>query len=95
MFPIVDSWEKSLLVASGVNLFYGSATSLQIKSNTLHLGENSQEGNIANGIHQGTVLGSILFVIYINNLPAKVMSQIRMFADDMQNDLDGLVEWSN
>ena len=73
-------------------------------------GEKSQEGNVTSGIPQGSVLGPILFVIYINDLPANVKSQVKMFADDtklftrvdvpnnhetMQNDLDELVQWSN
>ena len=73
-------------------------------------GEKSQEGNVASGIPQGSVLGHIHFVIYINDLPANVKSQVKMFADDtklftrvdvpnnhetMQNDLDELMQWSN
>ena len=72
--------------------------------------EKSQEGSVTSGIPQGSVLEPILFVIYINDLPANVKSQVKMFADDtklftrvdvpndheiMQNDLDELMQWSN
>ena len=73
-------------------------------------GEKSKEGSVSSGIPQGSVLGPIPFVIYINDVPANVKSQVKMFADDtklftrvdvpnnyeiMQNDLDGLMQWSN
>ena len=45
-------------------------------------GKTSQEGAVTSGIPQGSVLGPILFVIYINDLPQTVKSQIKMFADD-------------
>ena len=72
-------------------------------------GAHSKSSQVISGIPQGSVLGPILFVVYINDLPDAVNSSKFLFADDtkilrqittrhdsdsLQNDLDSLEDWS-
>lgn len=71
-------------------------------------GSLSNKADVLSGVPQGTVLGPLLFLIYINDLPSYVNSTIRLFADDaylyniidsvndsllLQSDLDNLQLW--
>ena len=73
-------------------------------------GTHSNATNVTSGVPQGTVLGPLLFLVYINDMPEKISSTTRLFADDslvyriirskedqtlLQQDLDKLQEWEH
>ena len=45
-------------------------------------GTSSEWESVFSGVPQGSVLGPLLFIIYINDLTDNVKSNIRLFADD-------------
>lgn len=72
-------------------------------------GSSSNKADVLSGVPQGTVLGPILFIIFINDIVKCVDSQIRLFADDcvcyriirnindclaLQKDIDRLGKWA-
>ena len=45
-------------------------------------GVHSSATSVTSGVPRGTVLGPLLFLVYINDMPEKISSTTRLFADD-------------
>jgi len=45
-------------------------------------GKLSDEVGVTSGVPQGSVLGPLLFLAYVNDIWRNIDSQIRLFADD-------------
>ena len=46
-------------------------------------GESSQWAEVRSGVPQGSILGPILFIVYINDMPDPInYSKLTMFTDD-------------
>lgn len=71
-------------------------------------GEKSGEADVTSGVPQGSVLGPLLFLIYVNDISDNIDSSARLFEDDcvlyreihdkrdcatLQGDIDRITQW--
>ena len=84
-----------------------------ITNRTQHVvlnGATSSQVDVKSGVPQGTVLGPLMFLVFINDIAESVQSKVRLFADDclvyrninnssdassFQQDLNRLCDWAN
>lgn len=92
----INDWVKSYLTNRTQSVFLGSSV--------------SETKSIKAGVPQGSVLGPLLFLIYINDIAEPLLSTTRLFADDsslsvsssdikyiehiLNNDLKEISNWS-
>uniref|UniRef100_A0A1X7UAS6 Reverse transcriptase domain-containing protein n=1 Tax=Amphimedon queenslandica TaxID=400682 RepID=A0A1X7UAS6_AMPQE len=47
-------------------------------------GDRSNCLEVTSGVPQGSVLGPLLFLVYVNDMPDRILSTIYLFADDIK-----------
>ncbi len=81
-------------------LYFGLKTTLQIANKVVVDGISSPLLEIILGVPQGSILGPLLFLIYINELPLYTSLTNYLFADDTtlqhsHSNLDELTQFVN
>ena len=81
-------WRKGLIYKLRQNGFSGNLMALLTdflsnrKQGVVLNGQHSSWADIKAGVPQGSILGPLLFLVYINNLTENLHSNLKLFADD-------------
>ena len=92
-------WHKGLLFKLQQNSISGSLLNLfqnylnDRKQRVVLNGSFSEFTSVESGVPQGSILGPLLFLIYINDLEMNIKSNIKFFADDTM--LYSIVKYPN
>ena len=97
--------QKSLLRYSNCNILSHR------KQRTVLNGQSSNWGDISAGVPQGSILGPLFFLVYVNDLAVGLKCNVKLFADDtslftvvedsntaandMNHDLDLISQWAH
>lgn len=88
-----DTIDHSIMIKKLEKLFHFSKPACKLitsylnnRTQSVHLnGNNSNVLNVRRGVPQGSILGPLLFCLYINDLPEVLLnSKVQMYADDVQ-----------
>jgi len=48
------------------------------------VGSSSSKSIVKSGVPQGSALGALLYLLYVNDIPMLNTSKVKLFADDMK-----------
>lgn len=69
--------ELAVIFLIGWKAFFSNITSYLVES-----GSRSNRVNVISGVPQGSVLGPVFFIYFVNDTPSQIDCKIKLFADN-------------